>query len=51
MHFIGDCFGIRSERQLVDETQVNLVCRVLPGLSPTDRLVGAAPSRTTAIAV
>lgn len=42
MLFIGYLFGIRSERQLVREIQVNVAYRWFLGLSLTDRVIDAS---------
>lgn len=42
MFFIGYLFGIRSERQLVREIQVNVAYRWFLGLSLTDRVIDAS---------
>lgn len=42
MLFIGYLFGIRSERQLVREIQVNVAYRWFLGLSLTDRIIDAS---------
>ncbi len=42
MLFIGDLFGIRSERQLVREIQVNVAYRWFLGLGLTDRVIDAS---------
>jgi len=42
MLFIGYLFGIRSERQLVREIQVNVAYRWFLGLSFTDRVIDAS---------
>jgi len=42
--FIGYLFGIRSERQLVREIQVNVAYRWFLGLSLTDRVIDASTS-------
>ena len=42
MRFIGYLFGIRSERQLVREIQVNVAYRWFLGLVLTDRVVDAS---------
>ena len=39
MRFIGCFFGIRSERQLVREIQVNVAYRGFLGLALTDRVI------------
>ena len=39
MRFIGYLFGIRSERQLVREIQVNVANRGFVGLALTDRVI------------
>ncbi len=42
MLFIGYLFGIRGERQLVREIQVNVACRWFLGLSLTDKVINAS---------
>ena len=42
MLFIGYLFGIRSERQLVREIQVNVAYRWFLGLSLTDKVIDAS---------
>lgn len=42
MLFIGDLFGIRSERQLVREIQVNVAYRWFLGMRLTDKVVDAS---------
>jgi transposase len=42
MMLIGYLFGVRSERQLVREVQVNVAYRWFLGLSPTDKIIDAS---------
>lgn len=42
MLFIGYLFGVRSERQLVREVQVNVAYRWFLGLSLTDKIIDAS---------
>jgi transposase len=42
MLFIGYLFGVRSERQLIREIQVNVAYRWFLGLSLTDKVIDAS---------